>query len=95
MKEKSLETGCEDRLAIAGFWTLKQGWEGLPDRQVFRKGSDRSFWIEYKTAEGALSKLQKVRCRDLVEKGHRVYIVRTYLDLTAVIETEYRIARAK
>ena len=95
MRESSLERGCDDRLAVAGFWTLKQGWDGLPDRQVFRKGSDRSFWIEYKTVDGLLSALQKARCRDLVEKGHRVYIVRTYDDLTKVIAQESALARQR
>ena len=95
MREASLERRGEDLLALAGFWTLKVGWDGYPDREVFRKGSDRVFWIEYKTETGLLSALQKARCRDLVEKGHRVYVVRTYDDLTKVIAQETLNARAR
>ena len=95
MREASLERRGEDLLALAGFWTLKVGWDGYPDRQVFRKGSDRVFWIEYKTEQGLLSALQKARCRDLVEKGQRVYVVRSSDELKNVIETELALARQK
>ena len=95
MREASLERRGEDLLALAGFWSLKQGWDGYPDRQVFRKGSDRSFWIEYKTVTGLLSSLQKARCRDLVEKGHRVYVVRTVEELKKVIAVETLNANAR
>ena len=95
MREASLERRGEDLLALAGFWTLKVGWDGYPDREVFRKGSDRVFWIEYKTENGLLSPIQKARCRDLVEKGQRVYVVRSVAELQRVIETELTLARTK
>lgn len=95
MREASLEAKGEERLAIAGLWTIKMGWEGFPDRMILRKGSDRVFWIEYKTETGVLSALQRVRCRDLVEKGHRVYVVRSLVELDRVIATEATLARPK
>jgi hypothetical protein len=93
--ETRIEKKGEETLALAGFYTIKMGWDGLPDRIVFRKGSDRVFWIEYKTLDGAMSALQKARGRDLVEKGHRVYVVRTHEELDRVIERELLLARQK
>jgi hypothetical protein len=95
VRETNLERRGEDLLALAGFWTVKQGQDGFPDRQVFRKASDRVFWIEYKTPTGALSALQRARCRDLVERGQRVYVARTPDEVTAIIDTELRIQGAQ
>ena len=93
--ETRIERRGDEFLALAGFYTIKMGWDGLPDRIVFRKGSDRVFWVEYKKQDGVLSALQKARCRDLVEKGQRVYVVRGYEELQKVIAVETLNANAR
>ena len=93
--ETRIEKRGEEALALAGLYTIKMGWDGLPDRLVFRKGSDRVFWIEYKKLDGVLSALQKARCRDLVEKGQRVYVVRSHDELAKVIAVETLNANAR
>jgi hypothetical protein len=54
---------------------LKVGHDGLPDRLIVFPGG-AVVWAELKTDDGALTKLQESRIRDLERHGQTVAVVR-------------------
>mgnify|MGYP003491904579 FL=1 len=55
---------------------IKTNWNGIPDLLCLRKGI--TMFVEVKREKGKLSELQKVRIKDLKEKGFEVKVWTDY-----------------
>ena len=77
IREREVESYLIKRLRQHGLACIKfipDQVNGMPDRLVLLPGS-RVLWVELKTKGGALSEIQKLRHRELREKGHEVVVV--------------------
>lgn len=55
----------------------KLGQEGNPDWLIVY-APERCLYMEFKTDVGDLTKAQRVRFRDLIERGHTIILARDY-----------------
>lgn len=77
IREREVEGYLIKRLKRQGLACIKfipDQVNGMPDRLVLLPGS-RVLWVELKTKGGALSEIQKLRHRELSDRGHDVVVV--------------------
>lgn len=85
--EKALERRLVDKLKEWGVPVVKMCdpmASGMPDRLVVLPDG-KVFWVEVKSVDGKLRKLQEVTFRKLQNHGHTVYLVRSETDLRMVL----------
>jgi hypothetical protein len=83
------EAGIESHLLACckarGWWCLKLGRDGWPDRLIiWRPG--RHFWVELKQPDGSLTAAQKVRIPKMRAAGEPVFIPDTRTEITELVE---------
>jgi len=84
MKESALVKKLKDTLASRGYWVMKihgspMQIAGVPDLLAIKDG--RAVWIEAKTAEGVVSKLQEYTMTKLRAAGCVCIVARSVNDL--------------
>ena len=84
--ETTLEKKCCEYAREHGCFGLKQGNEGLEDRQFFW-GNGRHFWVEFKKSEtGRVRPLQAIIMKMHQNWGDKVYLVDQYNQFQHIIK---------
>ena len=60
---------------------------GMPDRMFMRQGG-LIFFVEFKTDKGALSEIQTERIKQLRAMNHKVYVIRSEVEMKGVLDAE-------
>ena len=77
--EKNIQTKIKKKLELEGWFVIKlitTSCNGIPDLLCLRDGL--TMFVEVKREKGKLSELQKVRIKDLKEKGFEVKVWTDY-----------------
>lgn len=88
VSEKMIERYLCDSIKQMGGVCLKYsnaGMVGYPDRICLLSGGV-IFWVELKSKDGRLNKVQKIRIRQLRGMGHTVNVCRSKEDVDEVLE---------
>lgn len=88
MREASIEKRLRKKIRKIGGEALKftsPGMNGVPDRLVLLPGG-RAIFIELKTINGKLSRIQEVRIRQLKKLGFRVECFNSISQIDQFIE---------
>jgi len=83
--ERDVEAYLKREVEKLGGLCLKHGQDGWPDRIVLLPGG-LTIWCETKRTDGRLSELQKLRAKELRNRGHTVYPVWSRDDVDRMLE---------
>lgn len=91
MTESALMTKIKKTLEAMGLFVVKthggpMQMAGLPDLLVIKEG--RAIWLEVKTDDGAVTKLQEIMLSRLRKAGCVAEVVRTVEDARCVVRVE-------
>lgn len=87
MLEKQIEKKCCDLAKKQGYQVRKLqyiGHAGAPDRFFYKSG--HSFFVEFKTKKGVVSKIQEYEINLLKNSGLEVYIINDFEDFKKIIK---------
>jgi hypothetical protein len=84
-RESGIEQHGNDLVRALGWWQVKVGYAGWPDRLIiWARG--RHFWVEWKKPGGTLTPAQRQRIPRMQTAGEPVFILDSRSDFTALLE---------
>lgn len=86
LRESSLESKIRRHAIQNGWLTYKftsPGVRGVPDRIFIKNG--RLIFVEFKSEDGQLSKLQNIQIQKLREHGMEVFVINNVPDGKAIL----------
>ena len=78
--ERSVEAACCAALEVLGYWAVKVGTDGWPDRLILL-GNGHHIWFEFKRRKfGSLTPAQRRRIPQMIEAGEKVFVIKSAHD---------------